>query len=202
MSLGDRLKKLRVAKGYPTARDFAAVLGINENRYCRYERGDNKPKLALLEAICQKLGTTPNELYGWEPGTSVDALPASGFADSGRDFSSPPSEAAGESVSPASDAAALALDLAGWRLASVLARALTTTKCGEVRELDSMRSAAEIFTQLKADPFGTLARSLQTPDLRTAPPELERLIAAEIQSFLAALEAGGGAAGSEARARD
>ena len=39
-----RLKLLRVQKGYLRARYFAKSLGIEENRYTRYERAEVEPE--------------------------------------------------------------------------------------------------------------------------------------------------------------
>ena len=66
-SLAEQLKKLRQAKGHATARGFAKALGISENRYSRYERGEAVPKLDLVWAICNELEITPDKLYGWGP---------------------------------------------------------------------------------------------------------------------------------------
>lgn len=69
-----RLRALRVPRGFATARAFALALGIDENRYTRYERAEVEPDLALIRHICEVLGVTPNELLG--PG----ALPVDGVA--------------------------------------------------------------------------------------------------------------------------
>ena len=60
----ERLRALRIAKGFPTARKFAQKLGIDENRYTRYERAEVEPDLALLVRICAELSASPNDLLG------------------------------------------------------------------------------------------------------------------------------------------
>lgn len=88
MRFAARLRDLREARGFSAARHFAEVLGIRENRYTRYERGASEPDIELIHTFCDKLGVSPNELFGYEPAPSpVSAQP--GFS------SGPQSEFAG-----------------------------------------------------------------------------------------------------------
>lgn len=57
-----RLRAIRIPRGYKTARSFAQALEIDENRYTRYERAEVEPDLRLLMRICTLLGATPNDL--------------------------------------------------------------------------------------------------------------------------------------------
>lgn len=57
-----RLRELRVPRGFRTARSLAQALGIDENRYTRYERAEVEPDLGLLVKICEVLALTPNDL--------------------------------------------------------------------------------------------------------------------------------------------
>ena len=57
-----RLRSIRIPRGYKTARSFAEALDIDENRYTRYERAEVEPDLQLLMRICTLLGATPNDL--------------------------------------------------------------------------------------------------------------------------------------------
>jgi transcriptional regulator with XRE-family HTH domain len=57
-----RLKELRIPRGYPTARSLSRALGIDENRYTRYERAEVEPDLSLLLKICGLLRASPNDL--------------------------------------------------------------------------------------------------------------------------------------------
>jgi transcriptional regulator with XRE-family HTH domain len=66
-----RLKAARLSRGYLSARQFARAIGIDENRYTRYERGEIEPGFAILLRICTALGTTPNELL-LESGKAVE----------------------------------------------------------------------------------------------------------------------------------
>ncbi len=59
-----RLRRLRIERGYKRARHLAESLGIDENRYTRYERAETEPDISLLSQICSKLAVTPNTLFG------------------------------------------------------------------------------------------------------------------------------------------
>ena len=59
-----RLKELRRLRGHMRARSFAIALGIEENRYTRYERAEAEPSLTLIHKICSTLQVTPNDLFG------------------------------------------------------------------------------------------------------------------------------------------
>lgn len=188
-TLAEQLKKLRQVKGHPTARGFAKTLGISENRYSRYERGEAVPKLDLVWAICSTLGITPNELYGWEmpseyarpvsrlAGMPVPSLPAPSVSTVGMADDPAPFVHQTQPTSSATGTVA-------WRLATVLAEAIESP--GDTK-LRTMRRTADIFSHLKADPFQTIAAYLQTIDLASSKPTLEARIAAEVEAFLAAL---------------
>ena len=60
-----RLKKLRTQRGFDRARYFAKSLGIEENRYTRYERAEVEPSLTLIHKMCETLRVSPNELLGF-----------------------------------------------------------------------------------------------------------------------------------------
>ena len=60
-----QLRRLRVQKGFATARQFALAIGIEENRYTRYERAEVEPSLTVLLKICETLGVSPNDLLGF-----------------------------------------------------------------------------------------------------------------------------------------
>jgi transcriptional regulator with XRE-family HTH domain len=57
-----QLRRLRVEKGFATARQFARAIGIDENRYTRYERAEVEPSLTLIHKMCETLRVSPNEL--------------------------------------------------------------------------------------------------------------------------------------------
>ena len=57
-----RLRQLRTEKGFAHARELVRVLGIEENRYTRYERAEVEPSLTLIHKICVTLQVSPNDL--------------------------------------------------------------------------------------------------------------------------------------------
>lgn len=64
-AFGERLRDLRLQRGFGSARQFAAKLGLEENRYTRYERGEVEPSLNTLISICINLQIDPNDLFGY-----------------------------------------------------------------------------------------------------------------------------------------
>lgn len=67
--LGDRLARLRQAKGYSKT-DIAGRLGVTVTSICYWEQGRSRPRLARLQALADLLGTSPTELLsqGTPPG--------------------------------------------------------------------------------------------------------------------------------------
>ena len=66
MSFQDNLKKYRLAAGYQQAKDFALSIGLKYSTYAGYESQGKEPKYDLLCQIAQSLGTSPNELLGFD----------------------------------------------------------------------------------------------------------------------------------------
>ena len=60
-----RLRQLRIENGFPLARQLARALGIEENRYTRYERAEVEPSLSLIRKMCDTLRVSRNELLGY-----------------------------------------------------------------------------------------------------------------------------------------
>ena len=56
------LRRLRIENGFRSARAFARRVGIDDNRYTRYERAEVEPNLNVLLKICDTLQVSPNEL--------------------------------------------------------------------------------------------------------------------------------------------
>jgi len=67
-----RLKEVRTSRGFRSARMFARALGVEENRYTRYERAEVEPSFTLLDKMCRLLATTPNDLLGFAASTLAD----------------------------------------------------------------------------------------------------------------------------------
>ena len=76
-----RLKNLRTQRGFDRARYFAKSLGIEENRYTRYERAEVEPSLTLIHKMCETLRVSPNELLGFADPLHQDASGVPGLAE-------------------------------------------------------------------------------------------------------------------------
>jgi len=61
-AFGSRLKQARIKADYPSAQQFAAVLGLEPHTYRKYERGESEPNLETLTRLCELLDITPNYL--------------------------------------------------------------------------------------------------------------------------------------------
>lgn len=169
----NRLKELRLARGFPKARQFADVLGILENRYTRYERGASEPDFELIYEICRKMSVTPNELFGV---TELAAHPAPGFSSgpqarlerpaSDDVLPTPASPAADHGAAGGDDVGAASFEAAAWRLAGMLVRC--RTKRGVAAPglpLVTIQETARIYRALKAEPFDTVAAELAEIDI-------------------------------------
>jgi len=60
--LGDRIKSLRIAKGYTNYENFAFEHDIPRAQYGRYERGEDLRYSSLLKVI-KAFGMTPKEFF-------------------------------------------------------------------------------------------------------------------------------------------
>jgi transcriptional regulator with XRE-family HTH domain len=162
-----QLKALRIPRGYPTARSFAAALEIDENRYTRYERAEVEPDLSLLVKICTLLGVSPNDLLDMTPQPAAFG----GFSEMmGPAVTSPGME-------PRSEARRRAL---AWQLAEELA-GLDTTRAAHA--LDKVARVSKLFAEINADPFTFLSR--MTVDQRIG--GLEASVAARLGAVVDAL---------------
>jgi transcriptional regulator with XRE-family HTH domain len=142
-----RLKEMRIQSGFVRARYFAKSLGIEENRYTRYERAEVEPSLTLIHKMCEILRVSPNALLGFAESEGGGSVPS--FAEG----------PAGENGSPA-DADARQRDLLAWRLASEVVAARHRHRArskGSSDPLATKRDIAKLFQKLQSDPFGTVA---------------------------------------------
>jgi len=57
-----RLKAARETAGHGTAKNFATILGVDEDRYRHWERGTAQPSLTMVVRICRYLRVEPNYL--------------------------------------------------------------------------------------------------------------------------------------------
>ena len=60
--LGNRIKQLRVRRGYTSYEIFAFENGINRAQFGRYERGEDLRYSSLLK-VCDALGVTIKEFF-------------------------------------------------------------------------------------------------------------------------------------------
>ena len=125
-----QLKATRIARGFAHARHFAVALGLEENRYTRYERAEVEPSLSIIRRMCATLGVTPNDLLA-------------------------PSEGA----EPSASAAIGRQENLAWRLASELAtvRAIPMQPQGATKSLPALHATATLFRKLTEDPYRTVA---------------------------------------------
>ena len=140
-----RLKQLRGEKGHVRARYFAKSLGIEENRYTRYERAEVEPDLTLLHKMCEVLRVSPNELMGFAETAGQGGAPA--FAEDTSEFGG-------------ADRFDRQFGMLAWRLASeaigIRSKDRPRSK-GSADPLASARETGKLFQQLQSDPFGTVA---------------------------------------------
>jgi transcriptional regulator with XRE-family HTH domain len=170
-----RLKDLRARSGFNRARYFAKSLGIEENRYTRYERAEVEPSLTLIHKMCETLNISPNELLGFAEYAGKASIPA--FA-----------EESPENVDD-EDPSARRLGLLAWRLASEIV-AIRTRQRGKSRApadpLAATRDTGKLFQKLQSDPFGTVAEIAADDALK----DLDSRRKAELAEVIAAFTDG------------
>jgi transcriptional regulator with XRE-family HTH domain len=62
-AFAQRLKELRIERGFPTVRELARALNVLENTYSRYERAECKPDLFLLPMLFRVLRIDANTFF-------------------------------------------------------------------------------------------------------------------------------------------
>jgi transcriptional regulator with XRE-family HTH domain len=186
-----RLKELRIPRGFPTARSLSRALGIDENRYTRYERAEVEPDLSLLLKICGLLRASPNDL-----------LIPSGFDDPHRPYIAEPSSELGHAktnspapLSQAGPADPLRRRAVAWQLASEL------VTCGAVpvsgisgsaaTPLARMQRINSLFGEIEADAFGTIGRVLDDSRMHAVAKEDAEKIAVLVAELMATITADG-----------
>jgi transcriptional regulator with XRE-family HTH domain len=171
-----RLKRLRLQRGFARARFFARALGIEENRYTRYERAEVEPSLTLLQKICDTLHVTPNELLGFAEVPPALVAPGSGAPGAA-------DRAEGARADPAGARA--------WLLASSIVRLRQEhlARQPEADALEALRETASLFAELQAKPFATVAAVARDPYLTSAPVDRRAALATLIKAFTDGLSA-------------
>lgn len=174
-----RLKAIRSLRGFERARYFAETLGIEENRYTRYERAEVEPSLTLLHKICATLRVTPDQLLGFaelEPPDSAGSAP--GFADPSAGDLTPVAAGAPVKAEPG--------DSLAWRLATeaeAIHREMTPNSKASADTFTRMRDTGTLYQSLQSDPFGTVAKILGDPALEQVDPDRRAALAELIEAF-------------------
>ena len=170
-----RLKTLRTQRGFDRARYFAKALGIEENRYTRYERAEVEPSLTLIHKMCETLRVSPNELLGLPDvphhGSAV-LSPAEPAAPGGH------GERVGKGTDPVS---LLAWSLAAEAVAIRQARTAKSKPAGD--PLAALRETSALFSGLQAEPFKTVAAILGDAALMDIGAEHKTQLAELIQAY-------------------
>ena len=175
-----RLKNLRAQRGFDRARYFAKSLGIEENRYTRYERAEVEPSLTLIHKMCETLGVSPNELLGFAdlrhhhpsgiPGLGETPLVQIAPAHDG--------EVSGKGADPVSSLA--------WNLAAeavAIRHEHGTRSKAAADPLAVLRDTGALFSSLQSEPFDTVAAILNDPALKDVDAKHKAKLAQLIQAF-------------------
>jgi transcriptional regulator with XRE-family HTH domain len=66
MTMGERIKELRIAKGY-TQEELGKILGLKKAAIQKYEKGDvENIKRSKIKLLADALGVTPSYIMGWD----------------------------------------------------------------------------------------------------------------------------------------
>jgi transcriptional regulator with XRE-family HTH domain len=171
LQFAKRLKNMRVEGGFQRARYFAKSLGIEENRYTRYERAEVEPSLTLIHKICEILRVSPNELLGFAEFSGDGRMP--GFYEPPGDF------AQRESPSEAERRA----ELLAWRLASEITSIRNRQRTNPGDPLAAARETGRLFQLLRSDPFNTVAGVLSDEALKDLDPERKGELARLVDAY-------------------
>lgn len=71
MTIGERLKQIRIAKGM-TQQDVANAIGTTYQNISQYERGVRTPKMSTVHKLATVLGVGAWEIAGWGDEVEVD----------------------------------------------------------------------------------------------------------------------------------
>jgi transcriptional regulator with XRE-family HTH domain len=193
MIFAERLRQLRRARGFKTARAFAEAIGIDQNAYTRYERGEVEPNISLIERMWTTLGLPPNELFG-------GAFARPGFGEHGQNF-----VAAGDGANtPTATHNRLQplsrLDRLAWAVAKSAA-GLRRDHNDIGGDIERWRQAARHFAELKGDPLAALARIVDHPSAAGTDRATREELSVALRAFVGALEGGRRPASRPARKR-
>ena len=175
-----RLKDMRNQRGFHRARYFAKSLGIEENRYTRYERAEVEPSLTLIHKMCETLQVTPNELLGFAEASQrpLEAAPGLAEGSAGEMARAHGAADSGNGPDPFSSLA--------WSLASE-AVAIRLEQTGRSKSAsDPMRALQEtsaLFRKLQSQPFRTVTELVEDRTLKEADAPRKARVAELIRGF-------------------
>lgn len=61
---GRTILRARMARGL-TLLEVATAIGVDHAAVCRWQSGRTVPSSRYVVGLCQVLGLTPNQLFGW-----------------------------------------------------------------------------------------------------------------------------------------
>jgi transcriptional regulator with XRE-family HTH domain len=181
LQFAKRLKNMRIEGGFQRARYFAKSLGIEENRYTRYERAEVEPSLTLIHKICELLRVSPNELLGFAGHKEPPRTPGLEEEE--------PEAYGGPRESPDRHA-----ELLAWRLASEITSIRNRMRQNPGDPLAQARETGRLFQLLRSDPFNTVAGVLSDEALKDLAAERKEELAKLVDAFTAAAGRASGAA--------
>jgi transcriptional regulator with XRE-family HTH domain len=187
-----RLKRLRIQHGFGKARHFARALGIEENRYTRYERGEVEPSLTLIRDICITLGVSVDQLLDFDADDTstlefkaaeispvrpseraqhaLASSPVSGFAERQANTFPAPAVSRHEALA--------------WRIASSAVEARKSEKPAAAEDpVEEFRETALIYRELLSEPFSASTRIAASPSLSNLAPRNRAALMADIREL-------------------
>jgi transcriptional regulator with XRE-family HTH domain len=177
------LRELRIPRGFKTARMLANALGIDENRYTRYERAEVEPDLTMLMRICGALEISPNDLFGVEA-IAQPAMP--GFGESSRNVESGGAGRTGGGAAEPSGAADRRQALA-WQLARELAQIearLEPSRRAAGGALQTVQRTSRLFSEIESNPFAFVAKRVESAPITTLDAKAQARIVGLMESLI------------------
>jgi transcriptional regulator with XRE-family HTH domain len=169
-----RLRELRIPRGFRTARSLARALDIDENRYTRYERAEVEPDLTMIRRICETLGVTPDALLGFDTLEDTTAAPpVTGRAP------------ANGTTAASSPSRATELQTSAWLLAETASSLLRVDASHAAAPLTPVTETCKIYQALVERPFETISEILAHADLANVDLPSASALRASIDQFVA-----------------
>ncbi len=195
---GQRLRRLRIARGFTKARHIATKLGVNENTYSRYERGLNVPSLQLLKLICVTLDASIYDLLPYRgksqstpsslvvPATSGDCVVLEGPRQACATVGELRLDSQNCQAQPRPMCNLyLECSMSAWAVAEVAAKLPAGNLSTHNERVSSLAIAASIYLKLKSDPFGTISLIVEDLKVSGADAEVWERISRSVDQFAA-----------------